>query len=75
MTGSKDIKRAIASLEKALNLLEQAREKREDQYHGRTYRWKDSERGEIYQDLTDQIDGVHGDTELLIDSIKEILEL
>jgi len=48
-------------------------QKREDYFYNKSERWQESERGELYQDNTFEIENNANDIESAIDSIKQIL--
>ena len=70
---AKETQEATSSLVKNFEILREEIQKREDYFYNKSERWQESERGELYQDNTFEIENNANDIESAIDSIKQIL--
>lgn len=65
------MKKIIAKLNELQDLLTEEVSKREETFENRTEKWQESEKGEEYQQLTEELDEFRGSVEDIIDRLEE----
>ena len=66
------MKKIIKNLEKQLEELRVLVQKREDKFSDRSEKWQESEKGEIFEDKTQEIEIQADELDALIDGLKEL---
>lgn len=68
------IKKMIADLQQMEEELSNLISNREETFDSRSEKWQESEKGEEYQEQTDQLGSVKGSIESAIDELTELFE-
>lgn len=67
------LEKLLETIEKELKKVESKIEKREDTFIDRSEKWQESEKGELYEDITNELIDIQSNIEELRDKIKNIL--
>lgn len=65
------LKTIIKNLEKELDRLDELVTEREETFWDRSEKWQESEKGEEFEDKTNELDLLKGELDELIESLKE----